>query len=56
MTNITQFGVFVDVGVHHDGLIHRSKLRGFDAKVGENVMVVVLDVDVKRGRIGLRVE
>lgn len=59
--NIVDFGAFVDIGVHEDGLVHISQLsnRGrinhpLDVvKVGQIVRVKVMDVDVKRGRIGL---
>ena len=58
--NITDFGCFVDIGVHDDGLVHISEIcdryikHPLDAvKVGEVVKVRVLSVDVKRGRISL---
>jgi len=58
--NIIDFGVFVDIGVHEDGLVHISQITSryikhpLEAvKVGEVVKVRVLDVDVKRSRISL---
>lgn len=58
--NIIDFGVFVDIGVHEDGLVHISQITNrfikhpLEAvKVGEIVKVRVLDVDVKRNRISL---
>ena len=58
--NITDFGCFVDVGVHEDGLVHISKICKQYIKhpmevvqVGEVVKVWVLEVDGKRGRISL---
>lgn len=58
--NIIDFGVFVDIGVHEDGLVHISQITSryikhpLEAvKVGEVVKVRVLDVDVKRNRISL---
>ena len=58
--NITDFGCFVDVGVHEDGLVHISKICKHYIKhpmevvqVGEVVKVWVLEVDGKRGRISL---
>lgn len=58
--NITDFGCFVDVGVHEDGLVHISKICKRYIKhpmevvqVGEVVKVWVLEVDGKRGRISL---
>ncbi len=60
VTNITGFGVFVDIGVHQDGLVHISELAdnyvknpADVVKVRQKVMVTVLDVDVKRKRISL---
>ena len=60
VTNITAFGVFVDIGVHQDGLIHISQVSNRfvkDAaevvKVHQKVMVTVLDVDLERKRISL---
>ncbi|MCL2055188.1 MAG: RNA-binding transcriptional accessory protein [Oscillospiraceae bacterium] len=58
--NVIDFGAFVDIGVHEDGLVHISQLcnryikHPLEAvKVGEVVKVRVLDVDVKRKRISL---
>jgi len=60
VTNVTNFGAFVDVGVHQDGLVHISQLadrfvvRPSDVvKVGQKVSVRVLDVDLERRRIAL---
>ena len=60
VTNVANFGAFVDVGVHQDGLVHISQLADrFVAdprdvvKAGDIVRVTVLDVDLKRRRIGL---
>ena len=58
--NVIDFGAFVDIGVHEDGLVHISQIcdryikHPLDAvKVGQVVRVRVLDVDMKRKRIGL---
>jgi len=58
--NVADFGVFVDIGVHQDGLIHKSELSNRFikhpmevVKVGDIVKVKVLDVDIKRKRIAL---
>ncbi|MCI8776323.1 MAG: RNA-binding transcriptional accessory protein [Oscillospiraceae bacterium] len=58
--NVIDFGAFVDIGVHEDGLVHISQIcdrfikHPLEAvKVGEVVKVKVLDVDVKRKRIAL---
>ena len=58
--NIVDFGCFVDIGVHEDGLVHISRIcdrfikHPLEAvKVGDVVQVTVLDVDVKRKRISL---
>jgi len=60
ITNITNFGAFVDIGVHQDGLVHTSQLANrFVAnpndvvKVSQVVEVTVVDVDVARKRISL---
>ena len=60
VTNVTAFGAFVDIGVHQDGLVHISALSEKFVtdphqivKSGQLVRVRVLDVDVKRRRIGL---
>ncbi|NVM20906.1 MAG: RNA-binding transcriptional accessory protein [Desulfobacterales bacterium] len=60
VTNVTAFGAFVDIGVHHDGLVHISQMANHfvrdphrQAKVGQQVMVTVLDVDLERRRISL---
>ncbi len=60
ITNVTNFGAFVDIGVHQDGLIHISKLSNSFVKdpneivsVNENVKVKVIGVDVPRKRISL---
>ena len=58
--NVIDFGAFVDIGVHEDGLVHISQIcdrfikHPLEAvKVGEIVKVRVMDVDVKRKRISL---
>ena len=60
VSNVAQFGAFVDLGVHQDGLVHVSQLANrfvADArevvKTGQIVKVKVLEVDVARGRISL---
>ena len=60
VTNITAFGVFVDIGVHQDGLVHISALSNRFVKnpnevvkVHQKVMVTVMEVDVERKRISL---
>ena len=60
VTNITNFGAFVDIGVHQDGLVHLSQITNRfikDAseilKVHQKVEVTVTDVDVNRKRIAL---
>jgi len=60
VTNVTNFGAFVDIGVHQDGLIHISELSDKFVKnpadfvsVNQKVMVTVLTVDVERKRISL---
>ncbi len=60
ITNVTNFGAFVDVGVHQDGLVHVSALShsfvsdpATVVKAGDIVKVKVMEVDVARKRIGL---
>jgi uncharacterized protein len=60
VTNVTNFGAFVDVGVHQDGLVHISALSHTFVKdprevvkAGDVVKVKVMEVDVPRKRIGL---
>lgn len=60
VTNITNFGAFVDIGVHQDGLVHLSQLANRFVKdpnevvkVQQKVMVTVTEVDEKRNRISL---
>ncbi len=58
--NVVDFGAFVDIGVHQDGLVHISKIcnkfikhPSEVLKVGDRVSVTVLAVDAKKGRISL---
>lgn len=60
VTNITNFGAFVDIGVHQDGLIHVSQIANRFVKdpnellkLNQKVMVKVLQVDIDRRRIQL---
>jgi len=60
VTNVTNFGAFVDIGVHQDGLVHISQLAdefvddpNKIVKVGQKVWVNVTEVDEKRKRIAL---
>ena len=54
VTNVTAFGAFVDIGIHENGLIHVSQMRGQKVKLHQKVTVSVLDVDLDRRRISLR--
>jgi uncharacterized protein len=63
VTNVTQFGAFVDIGVHQDGLVHVSELAhrfvrdpAEVARAGDRVRVKVLKVDAQRRRIGLSIK
>lgn len=58
--NVIDFGAFVDIGIKSDGLVHISQLSNGYVKhpmdvvsVGDNVTVWVLNVDTKKGRVGL---
>ena len=60
ITNVTNFGAFVDIGVHQDGLVHISALADKFVKdprevvkAGDVVRVKVMEVDIPRKRIGL---
>ncbi|WP_458047853.1 Tex family protein [Providencia stuartii] len=60
VTNVTNFGAFVDIGVHQDGLVHISSLSNSYVedphkvvKAGDIVKVKVMDVDISRKRIAL---
>lgn len=60
VTNITNFGAFVDIGVHQDGLVHISQLADRYVsdptqvvKLHQHVMVKVIEVDHRRNRISL---
>ncbi|WP_072697731.1 Tex family protein [Desulfovibrio litoralis] len=60
VTNVTNFGAFVDIGVHQDGLVHISQLSDnfvkdphSVVKVQQKVMVTVVELDIKRKRIAL---
>lgn len=58
--NVIDFGAFVDIGIKNDGLVHISQLSDKFVKhpldvvaVGDNVTVWVMNVDTKKGRVGL---
>ena len=60
VTNVANFGAFVDIGVHQDGLVHVSQLADRFVKdphevvkAGDIVKVKVVEVDLKRRRIAL---
>jgi uncharacterized protein len=63
VTNITRFGAFVDIGVKQDGLVHVSEVAnkyitdpGEVLKLGQKVIVKVLEVDLVRKRIALSIK
>ena len=63
VTNVTNFGAFVDVGVHQDGLVHVSEIStrfvrdpGEAVRVGDVVRTRVISVDPARRRIGLSIK
>ena len=60
VTNITAFGAFVDVGVHQDGLVHKSRMGkkyvenvSEVLKIGQTIKVKIIDIDLERKRISL---
>lgn len=61
--NVTDFGAFIDIGVHQDGLVHLSEISNsyikhpLDVlKVGQQLDVMVIAVDLKKNRIGLSIK
>ena len=61
--NIIDFGAFIDIGVHQDGLVHISEISSKfikhpldELKIGQIVKVKVISVDVKKRRIGLSIK
>jgi uncharacterized protein len=63
VTNLTRFGVFVDIGVKQDGLVHVSEIAhkyisdpGEVLKLNDKVIVKVLEVDIPRKRIALSIK
>ncbi|MFK5970249.1 MAG: Tex family protein [Candidatus Marithrix sp.] len=60
VTNVTNFGAFIDIGVHHDGLVHISALSETYVKdprdivkAGDVVTIKVIEIDLKRRRVAL---
>lgn len=60
VTNITNFGAFIDIGVHQDGLVHKSVMANYYVKdphdvvkTGEIVKVKVVEIDLTRKRVSL---
>ena len=63
VTNITNFGAFVNIGVHRDGLVHVSEFtrdRNVDLQtivsVGQRLNVIVKEVDLKLNRVALSLD
>ena len=60
MRNVTDFGAFVDIGLHNDGLVHKSQMANHYVSnpievvsVGQKVSVRVLDIDEEREKVSL---
>jgi uncharacterized protein len=60
VTNITNFGAFVDIGVHQDGLVHISQMANRRiahpsdvVKLHQHIEVKVIEIDTRRNRISL---
>ncbi|MCX6822412.1 MAG: helix-hairpin-helix domain-containing protein, partial [candidate division SR1 bacterium] len=58
--NVTDFGAFVDIGLHSDGLVHKSQMANYYVnnpvdvvKVGQQVKVKVIDIDLERQKVSL---
>ncbi len=57
VTNVVDFGAFVDIGVKKNGLLHRSQWPdGQPPQVGDVIEIVILNIEKERGRIGLGLE
>ena len=56
VTNISNFGAFVDLGIHKDGLIHVSQLRTRSVSLHQHIEVEVLSIDRERKRISLKLK
>jgi uncharacterized protein len=63
VSNITDFGAFVDIGVHRDGLIHISKMTDSYVRhpsdllaTGQKIKVKVEEIDLERSRISLSLQ
>ena len=63
VTNVTAFGAFVDVGAHRDGLVHISQIAdryvsdpSEVVSVNDQLTVKVMEIDRKRGRLGLSIK
>jgi uncharacterized protein len=54
VTNVTAFGAFVDIGIHENGLVHVSQMKGVRLKLHQRIKVSVISVDLDRKRISLR--
>lgn len=61
VSNVTHFGAFVDIGVGQNALVHNTKMlipdngQRYQLKLGEKIEGKILEVDIKRGRIGLAI-
>jgi uncharacterized protein len=52
--NVVDFGAFIDIGVKHDGLLHKSQIPfGTVLKVGDIIDIEIQKIETERGRIGL---
>jgi uncharacterized protein len=55
--NVVDFGVFVDIGIKNDGLVHRTQIpRDMKPHIGDIVEVEILKIEVERGRISLKLQ
>jgi uncharacterized protein len=52
--NVVDFGTFIDIGVKHDGLLHRSQIPpGTRLNAGDIIEVEIQKIEIERGRIAL---
>lgn len=53
VSNVTNFGAFVDIGVDKNGLIHVTRMKNTNLQVGDRVSVEITNLEIERARIGL---
>ena len=54
VSNVVDFGCFVDIGVHKDGLIHKSNMNKQALMLGDKIEATVMNIDEEKMKIGLK--